>query len=180
MKAGRKGFQKGSALTFVIIVFVIVTIIVGAMYTLFNTNLRQTVYQKNSIKAYYCTLAGIEIATGALLMKSNTYDPILSPDEPKNLLETFIKDDPSDPPKVLTETLYLPLSDGITAPAEGKSKVDLTISSSAKPGSSVDYQWIRIDAVGTYVDAGGKAYTNKGTMWYRADNPAIFEQELNP
>ena len=154
--------RKGASLPFVIIIFVIATIIAGIVFTIFSTNLKQTLHQENSIKAYYCTLMGLEIATGALLMDS----PYIGPGEPKTMLEAFA----SNPSKVLKDSIPIP---------DGRSKVDVTISSPEKPGDTDGNQWVRIYAVGTYKDAGGKTYTNSGSIWYRVDNPAIYEQELN-
>jgi hypothetical protein len=76
-----------------------------------------------------------------------------------SILDEF-KNDAGKPP--LEETINLP--DG---------KVHVKISSLPKPGSS--FKWIRIEALGTYVDGSGKEYTGKGSVWYRADNPAITE-----
>ena len=163
MKTGRKGFRKGAALPFVIIVFFITTTVAGALFTLVNINLKEAVHQKNSIQAYYSVLTGIEIATGALL--TDNPDALNDPSVPKNLLASFKKDSS----KVLKDTIEL---DG------GRVSVDITISSPEKPGDTGN-QWVRIYAEGRYKGAGGKTYTNTGSVWYRVDNPAIYEQHLN-
>jgi len=166
MKTRHNGFQKGVALPFVIIIFVIVTTIVGIMYSFFSVNLKQTIYQEKNIQAYYCTLTGIEMATAALLMDNPSYlNDIDTPFVPKTLLEAF----QSDHSKTLSDTIYLP---------DGKSSATLTISVQTKQ-PDLSLKWIRVEAEGTYVDDGGKAYTNKGSVWRRLDNPAVYVQDLN-
>ena len=163
MNSNKTVFRKGAALAFVVVIFVVVTFIIGIIYAYFRTNLKMAVHQEKNIQAYYCTVAGIEMATGALLM------PIEIPKagvpggmEKITLLDQFIANPTKSP---LTQTIPLP-----------NGRVSVTVKSQKKPGSP--QQWISIEAEGIYKDAEGKEYTNKGSVWFHADNPAVSEQNL--
>ena len=170
MKTERNNFQKGAALPFVIIVFVIATTIASIVYSYFSLNIRQAVLQQKNIQAYYCTLYGLDMATGALLMENPNYlDAMSTPGVPETLLQAFNE----DASKTLTDTISI---------EPGRKSVDVTITRQDSNTDCADppARWIVVQAEGKYTDAGGKTYTNKGSVWYRADNPAVFRQYLDP
>lgn len=58
--------RKGGVLAFVLIIFLIVTIIASSILYIFNTNLKQAKHQQDRMEAYYLAYSGAEIAYAAL------------------------------------------------------------------------------------------------------------------
>jgi len=178
MKSMRLGFRKGAALSFVIIVFVIVTAVTVILYTFFSANIRQTYLQEKNLQAYYCTVTGIELAKAALVMKVDNpayRGDLLTPGVPDkiSLLDKFI----ADPARTMShQDLYLPTGgpNGNGTPSGSGSKVTVDVSTLEK-GDPPEL-WICIRAEGTYVDAAGKPFINKGSLLFLAENPEINEQ----
>ena len=169
MKTIKLNFRKGAALSFVIIVFVVVTLIAAILYTFFSANLRQTYLQEKNLQAYYCTITGIELARAALLMEEDNpayVSEIATPGIPSGitLVDKFIADHSR---KMKHENIALPNG--------GK----VTVEVSAKEKGSPPVLWICLEATGTYTDAGGKSYENKGSLLFQASNPTISEQHFD-
>ena len=59
--------RDGAALVFVVIIMMIIGIISMSIATVFNSNLRQTKYQQDSLEAYYLAYSGALVAYEALL-----------------------------------------------------------------------------------------------------------------
>ena len=78
--------RHGSALAFIVIVLLVVSIMTTSIFYLFNSNLKQAKYQQDSLEAYYLAYSGVEMAYAALLADSNeklkeltrTTSPVLS------------------------------------------------------------------------------------------------------
>ncbi|MDR1540981.1 MAG: hypothetical protein LBU32_23880 [Clostridiales bacterium] len=152
--------QKGIALPLVCIVITVVTILAGIVFNLFNANLILAVQQEKKMQAHYFVLTGLEMGTAALLKEDPNYTyPYYPP------TTSILNDFNVNPWKY-------PLEDTIILP---NGKVFVKISSPPKPGSP--FKWIRIEALGTYIDEAGKEYVDKGSVWYRADNPEISETD---
>ncbi|MDR2649651.1 MAG: hypothetical protein LBB94_08050 [Clostridiales bacterium] len=167
MKTIQTKFRKGAALPFVVIIFTIVVTVTGIVFAFFKANLKMAVQQEKNIQAYYYTLTGIEMGTAALLMEEDNpayVSAAATPDVPEKIsILGRYQSDPSKAP--LIQTISLP-----------NGSVRVEISSPPKPDSAD--QWIRVEAEGIYIDGGGEVHKNKGSVWYRADNPAISEQDL--
>lgn len=63
--------RQGSALVFVIIMFIVIIILATSMANLFSNNLRQTKYQQDALEAYYLAYSAGLIAYEALLYNNN-------------------------------------------------------------------------------------------------------------
>ncbi|MDR1560423.1 MAG: hypothetical protein LBS84_12160 [Clostridiales bacterium] len=168
MKTKGGNFRKGAALPFVAVVFVVITAAAGIMFSFFNANLKTTVLQEKNIQAYYHMQTGLEMGTAALLTQvDNPYyiSAWVTPHLPEKItiLDNYLSD-PLKPP--LTQTINLP-----------NGSVTVRISSPLKPGSML--KWIRVESEGVYKDGSDTEYKNKGSVWYRADNPAISEQTVD-
>lgn len=64
--------KRGSALAYVIILLMVISILSFSMSQIFNSNLKQTKYLQNSLEAYYLAYSGALIGYEALLANSNT------------------------------------------------------------------------------------------------------------
>lgn len=67
----RMNNEQGSALIYVIIMFLVIGIFSASMATIFSANLRQTKQQQDSLEAYYLAYSGAMIAYEALLANEN-------------------------------------------------------------------------------------------------------------
>lgn len=67
----RKINQKGSAMVFVIIIFLVISILAASMAAIFSANLKQTKNQQDSLEAYYLSYSGALIAYEALLANNS-------------------------------------------------------------------------------------------------------------
>ena len=170
MKSIRLKLRKGFAIPFVVIVFVIVVTITGIMFSIFRGNLAMAIAQERNIQAYYCAMTGIEMGTAALLT-----EPDPSALASVSLLE-FFQNLPLSDARIttLTDTVILPPEPGGTS----MGNVIIHISAPEKPGESPNDLWVRVGAIGTYTDARGIETPVRVSVWYYADNPAIYEQEL--
>lgn len=63
--------NRGSALVFIVIAFLIVTILASSVLFIFNTNLKQAKHQEYSLEAYYLAYSGVEMAFSAITENSN-------------------------------------------------------------------------------------------------------------
>lgn len=63
--------RKGSALAFVLIILLGISILTTSLLYIFNTNLKQAKYQQDRIEAYYLAYSGAEMAYSALLTKKS-------------------------------------------------------------------------------------------------------------
>lgn len=61
--------RQGSALAFVLIILLVVSILGSSILYIFNNNLKQAKYQQDSLEAYYLAYSGIEMAYASLLSK---------------------------------------------------------------------------------------------------------------
>lgn len=59
--------RTGSAMVFVIILFLITMIVITGINFLFSSNLKMSVAQEENLRAYYLTLSGIDITKSTLL-----------------------------------------------------------------------------------------------------------------
>ena len=59
--------RQGSALAFVLIIFLVLSILTLSILFIFNNNLKQAKRQQDSIEAYYLAYSGAELAYTALL-----------------------------------------------------------------------------------------------------------------
>ncbi len=59
--------RKGSALVFILIILLIMSLLGTSILSLFSTNLKQAKLQQDSLQAYYLAYTGVEIAYAALL-----------------------------------------------------------------------------------------------------------------
>ena len=168
MKSIRLSLRKGFAIPFVILVAFAVISGTGIMFTMFYNNHNHAVIQEKNLQAYYCAMTGIEMGTAALLTDT------ISPPASTSLLEHY-KNIP------LASARNLNLTDNVTFPPgpDGTSmgSVEITLSAPVKPGTSPSELWIRVEAIGTQVDAAGKTFSVGVVVWYSSSNPAIFEQE---
>ena len=163
--------QKGAVLPYVIIIFVIATIIAFIISNYFSTNLKQTVAQQKSMQAYYCTLVGFSVVEGAMFMDNYSLfnklsDPAILPN--KIMLRDWIPV-PLDAP--------LDTSHGSCARIEiysNVSKPDLAtgINYNNDPG----WIWVKVD--GQYADGSGHLTTNFSSAYYKMGNPYQYEQQL--
>lgn len=62
--------RQGSALVFILIAFLIISILSTSIINLFSNNLKQAKYQQDSLQAYYLAYSGAELAFAALLDNS--------------------------------------------------------------------------------------------------------------
>lgn len=67
----RNNKREGSALAFVIIAFMIISIFAFSILNLFNANLKQTKYQQDALEAYYLAYSGAEMALASLVDSSS-------------------------------------------------------------------------------------------------------------
>lgn len=67
--------ERGAALIYVLLAFVVLTIIIYTMSMIFSANLKQAKFQENRIEAYYVAQAGIEVAIASLMSKNATGVP---------------------------------------------------------------------------------------------------------
>lgn len=58
--------RNGSVLAFVIIIFLVTSLIASTVIYIFNTNLKQAKYQQHRMEAYYLAYSGAELAYAAL------------------------------------------------------------------------------------------------------------------
>jgi len=63
--------RKGSALAFVIVMLMVVSLLSMSMAQVFSSNLKQTKFLQNSLEAYYLAYSGALIGYEALLANSN-------------------------------------------------------------------------------------------------------------
>ena len=59
--------SNGSALIFIVIVFMVIMIIATSIIAIFSNNLKQTKQRQNSMEAYYLAYSGAEMAFSALM-----------------------------------------------------------------------------------------------------------------
>lgn len=63
--------NKGSALAFVIVILMVISLLSLSMVQVFSSNLKQTKYLQDSLEAYYLSYSGALIGYEALLANSN-------------------------------------------------------------------------------------------------------------
>ena len=166
MIAKRKWQRKGAVLPYIIIIFFIGTVIAGAIYSYSSTNIKQTISQQKNTMAYYCTLTGINMASGALLTDRHS------------LFDEF-----SNPavPKAMDEWISVPVNEQYD-PNKSNAHIEITNNATKRDtatGAVDGSGWVQVKVTGTYIDGGGKPTTNVGSVYYRMDNPFIFEQQLD-
>lgn len=61
--------RQGSALAFILIVLLVISILTTSILYIFNSNLKQAKHQQDSLEAYYLAYSGAEMAYTALLTK---------------------------------------------------------------------------------------------------------------
>ncbi|WP_312702230.1 hypothetical protein [Sedimentibacter sp.] len=124
--------RKGSALAFVLVGFLIISIIGSSILFIFNTNLKQAKGQQDSLEAYYLAYSGAEMAYSSLLTKTGS----------KYKYEEITKDG-----KTLTENNIV----------YGNGKINVV----AKKSNNDDFKdWIVITSTST-LDRNGVTYTRK-------------------
>lgn len=82
--------RQGSALAFVLIIFLVISILTSSILFIFNNNLKQAKRQQDSFEAYYLAYSGAELAYAALLTEvsgSRKYNVL---NESNDLKETNI------------------------------------------------------------------------------------------
>ena len=164
MKIRRKWRQKGAVLPYIIIIFFIGTVIAGIIYSYSSNNIKQTVQQQKYVLAYYCTLTGINMAAGALLMDNHS------------LFTDLVSN-----PRVVTQEISVPVQGG----GSGSSAAIVITCGQSKPNTNTktitpgDANWIQVQVTGKYLDGAGKVTTNVGSVYYRMNNPFIYEQQLD-
>jgi len=166
----RKWRRKGAVLPYIIIIYFICTVIAGVIYGYTNTIIKQTIRQQRNILAYYCTLTGLNMASGSLLMDNHSlFDEFSDPDVSKSLSDyiqvPLAPDKPFDPKK---SNAYIEISNNAAKPDMSTGVID-----------AADNGWVHVKVTGTYVDGGGKATTNVGSVYYRMNNPFVFEQQFD-
>lgn len=63
--------NRGSALVYIIIILLVISVLSLSMAQIFNANLKQTKHLQNSLEAYYLAYSGALIGYEALLANSN-------------------------------------------------------------------------------------------------------------
>ena len=64
--------RKGLGYIYVIFTFLIITVLLTSVLSIFLGNLKQAKYQERKVQAYYLALSGIDIATAALQQKNSS------------------------------------------------------------------------------------------------------------
>ena len=82
--------RQGSAYAFVLVVFLIISIIGSSILFIFNNNLKQAKRQQDSLEAYYLAYSGVEMAYAALLSKKPNGDLKLKDLDSNELVENNI------------------------------------------------------------------------------------------
>lgn len=82
--------RQGSAFAFVLIAFMIISIIGSSILFIFNNNLKQAKLQQDSLEAYYLAYSGVEMAYAALLSKKPNGDLKLKDLDSNELVENNI------------------------------------------------------------------------------------------
>lgn len=62
--------REGSILVFVLVIFLVLSMLTMSILNIFSTNTKQMVAQRNNMKAYYLAQSGVEIAYAAIIEKS--------------------------------------------------------------------------------------------------------------
>lgn len=137
--------NKGSGLTTVIYIMVIVVIFVTAIGSMFSNNLKQVVAQERNMEAYYLSLSGIDIAMSALMQEDESEDTLLD-----------LQFNPAD-------TSTITKSDNL---AVDTGDIDISITSSMKDG----LRWITIVSTGNLANGKG---SNTTTLEFQADNHEV-------
>ena len=81
--------RQGSALAFVLIIFLIVSVLTSSILFIFNNNLKQAKRQQDSLEAYYLAYSGAELAYTALQTEESgkkKYEGLTESGEPSSLL----------------------------------------------------------------------------------------------
>lgn len=138
--------HQGSALIFVVLVLVVVSIMAATITVLFNGNKNQIVYQENSMRAYYVARSGVELAYSALMTDG------------ESLLNTFRTGQ-------INEGQTLQLSGGALAMGEGS--VAVSIARCPNPNGTADL-WVQIDSTGTLANP---AIRSQVRLRFNLDNP---------
>lgn len=76
--------RQGSALAFVLVIFLVISILVSSILYIFNNNLKQAKRQQDSIEAYYLAYSGAELAYAALMTDvsgSKKYNELVDDDD---------------------------------------------------------------------------------------------------
>lgn len=70
--------RRGSVLVFVLIIFLVVSIITSTVIFIFNNNLKQAKHQQDRMEAYYLAYSGAELAYAALNENKSKLDNLVA------------------------------------------------------------------------------------------------------
>lgn len=156
-KKNSKDKFKGSALVYVIFVFVFVSLSSVILYHYFSTNIWQASRQQKSLKAHFIALSGSELAINALLQE------ITGPDGKKTkLLDEFKKD-----PNKGSLTQALTINDGT---------VDITVGFMQTPADALDQTsvWVQVVSVGKLRFYNGDIISSTSMIDINATDPRVI------
>lgn len=109
----------GSVLVFVLIVFLVITILTSSVIYLNMTNTRQVASQRESLHAYYLAYSGIEIGYAALMADSEELLNKIINTSTHNLKENNIKYGKDNKDDISIEIKYTPDDKTITIVSVG-------------------------------------------------------------
>ena len=109
----------GSILVFVLIVFLVITILTSSVIYLNTTNTRQVASQRESLHAYYLAYSGIEIGYAALMADSEQLLNKIINTSPHNLKENNIKYGKDNKDDISIDIKYTPDDKTITIVSVG-------------------------------------------------------------
>lgn len=138
--------KKGMSLIFVVLVMLVLSILSGAIFTLFTTNMNIAQKQENIIRAHYLALSGVDITFAALYQGTSS----------TSLLNTYFNKPVTTSVASLSDTLEL--ESGI---------VNIEVSSFIDEGN----RWVLIESTGTLNDGSNLSQTVK--MKFRVEYPEI-------